>query len=169
MPTQCIRFLLLAGFVCGVAALPISALADTTEQVEQTITIQDSRLGTGPCGFAVQRDIEGTVSVTPGIDDVGNLVIMIAPVDLSGTLGNPANGKSVDLRWIKQNGKAQFAADGSTTAVSMSLTGHFLRGYDSARTDLELALPADSAEVITFEAGAVSNDPWTHICGLLAQ
>jgi hypothetical protein len=160
--------LLVASFACMVADLPGIAFADPAARDEQTLTIQDSRLGTGPCGFAIQRDIEGTVAITPSVDDAGNLMLTIAPVDLWGSLTNPANGKSVDLNWIRQNGKAHFGADGSSTEVALALTGHFFRGYDNARSDLAMALPADTAEMIAFETGARSEDPWTHICGLLA-
>jgi hypothetical protein len=153
--------------MCALAAPPAATLANSVAQ-EQSITIHDSRTGTGPCGFTIQRDVKGTVTVTPSIDDAGNLMLAIEPVDLRGTLVNPANGKSVDLRWIRQNGKAHFVADGETTAVGLALTGHFFRGYDNARADLGMDLPADSAEVLAFETGGRSADPWTHICGLLA-
>jgi hypothetical protein len=168
MVTRRVRSLILGSLVCVLAALPVATLAHSVTQEEQVITIRDSRTGTGPCGFAIQRDIEGTVAVTPSIDDAGNLMLALAPVDLHGTLANPANGKSVDLRWIRQNGKAHFEADGETTAVGLALTGHFVRGYDNARTDLGMDLPADSAEILAFEAGGRAKDPWTHICGLLA-
>ncbi len=168
MFTRRVRFLILTSLVGMLAALPVATLAHSVTPEEQTLTIHDARTGTGPCGFAVQRDVEGTVAVTPSIDDAGNLTLAIEPVDLRGTLVNPANGKSVDLRWITQNGKAGFGADGSTTEVALALTGHFVRGYDAARTDLQMDLPADDAEVLAFEAGVRSTDPWTHICGLLA-
>ena len=168
MVSRRVRSLILGSLVCVLAALPVATLANSVTQEAQTITIRDSRTGTGPCGFAVQRDIEGTVAVTPSVDDEGNLMLALAPVDLHGTLVNPANGKSVDLRWIRQNGKAGFGADGSTTEVALALTGHFFRGYDGARTDLGMDLPADSAEILAFEAGVRAEDPWTHICGLLA-
>ena len=168
MVTRRVRALILGSLVCMLATVPVATQANAVTPEAQTLTIRDSRTGTGPCGFAIQRDIEGTVAVTPSIDEAGNLMLALAPVDLHGTLANPANGKSVDLRWIRQNGKAGFGADGSTTEVALALTGHFVRGYDDARTDLGMDLPADSAEVLAFEAGVRAEDPWTHICGLLA-
>ena len=168
MLTRRVRSLILGSLVCLLAAVPVVTLANPVTQEEQTIAIHDSRTGTGPCGFAIQRDIEGTVAVTPSIDDAGNLMLALAPVDLHGTLANPANGKSVDLRWIKQNGKTHVEADGSTMEVGLALTAHFARGYDDASTALGMDLPADSAEVLAFEAGVRAEDPWTHICGLLA-
>jgi hypothetical protein len=168
MLSRHVRSLILASLVCVLAAVPVATLADPVMQEEQTLTIRDSRSGTGPCGFAVQRDIAGTVAVTPSIDDAGNLMLAIEPVDMHGILANPVNGKTVDLRWIRQNGKARVEADGSTMAVGLALTGYFFRGYDDARIDLAMDLPADNAEVVAFEAGVHSEDPWTHICGLLA-
>jgi hypothetical protein len=168
MVTRRVRSLILGSLVCVLAAVPVATLAHAVTQEEQTITIQDSRTGTGPCGFAIQRDIEGTVAVTPSIDEAGTLMLALAPVDLHGTLANPANGKSVDLRWIRQNGKTHVEADGATMAVGLALTAHFARGYDNASTALGMDLPADNAEVLAFEAGVRAEDPWTHICGLLA-
>lgn len=168
MVSRRVRSLILGSLVCVLAAVPVTTVANPVTQEEQTIAIHDSRTGTGPCGFAIQRDIAGTVAVTPSIDDAGNLMLALAPVDLHGILANPANGKSVDLRWIRQNGKTHVEADGSTMAVGLALTGYFVRGYDDARTDLEMDLPADSAEILAFEAGGRAEDPWTHICGLLA-
>lgn len=162
------RRLLLACLMCVLAAPPLATLAISVPQEGQLLTIEDSRTGTGPCGFAVQRDIEGTVAVTPRIDDAGNLMLAIAPVTLHGTLTNPANGTAVEVRWIRQNGTTHVAADGATMEVGLALTGHFVRGYDDARADLGMDLPADSAELLVFEAGVRSEDPWTHICGLLA-
>jgi hypothetical protein len=168
MFTRRSRTLLLVSLTCVLATLPATTFADPVAQDEQTITIHDSRIGTGPCGFAIQREVKGTVAVTPNIDDAGNLMLAIEPVDLRGIVANPTNGKSVELHWIRQNGKSHFVADGETTVVGFALTGHFFRGYDNARADLEMTLPADNAEVVTFEAGVRSEDPWAHICGLLA-
>jgi hypothetical protein len=147
--------------------MPVATLADSVVPEGQTITIHDSRTGTGPCGFAVEREILGTMIVTPSIDDAGNLMLAFTPADLHGSLVNPANGKSVALRWIKPNGASLFTADSKTTAVGLALTGHFAGGYETSRTGLQMTMPADSAEVLKFEAGVASEDPWTHICGLL--
>src|SRR5687767_12701879 len=104
MVTRRVRSLILGSLACVLAAVPVATLASSVTGEAQTLAIQDSRTGTGPCGFAIQRDIAGTVAVTPSIDAAGTLMLALAPVDLHGTLANPANGKSVDLHWIRQNG-----------------------------------------------------------------
>lgn len=161
------RYLLLAGLVALSAAVPVAAAPE--DAATQTINVEDSRTGTGPCGFAVQRDMWGTIKITPTVDDAGNLVMSVARVSLRGALSNPANGKSVDLRWVDQNGVMGFAVDGSTTSVAIALTGTFLRGYDDiGDTALSMDLPADGVETLTFAVGEPSGDPWAHVCGLLA-
>jgi hypothetical protein len=106
---------------------PITVAAQVAPAT-QTITIHDTRSGDGPCGFLVERTIEGTVAVVPSIDAAGNLVLAIEPVTLHGTLSNPATGKSVDLRWIRPNGVLGFGQDGGTMTVAWLLDGHFFRG-----------------------------------------
>jgi len=126
------------------AAHPI-AVAAAEAPTAQTITIHDARSGDGPCGFVVERTIDGTVALIPSIDAAGNLVLEIEPVTLHGTLTNPATGKSVDLRWVQSNGVTGFGQDSGTMTVTWALDGHFLRGYDRGRTDLTMALPVDGA------------------------
>lgn len=164
------RSLLLAGLMCALTALPVAALADPDGQEPQTLAVDDSRTGDGPCGFAVRQDIEGTIPVTTSLDGTGHLVLVIEAADLQGKLTNPANGKSIELRWVTQNGKAGFNMDGPTTTMAVALTGYFLRGYaDISRGDLPMDLPADGAELAAFEAGAHSADPWAQVCGQLAS
>ena len=145
---------------------PITVAAQVAPAT-QTITIHDARSGDGPCGFLVERTLDGTVAVIPSIDAAGNLVLAIEPVTLHGTLSNPATGKSVDLRWIRPNGVLGFGQDGGTMTVAWLLDGHFFRGKDNGRTDLTMSLPVDGAERVAFEPGQQSSDPWTHVCGLL--
>jgi hypothetical protein len=160
-----------SGFVMTVlgivATMPLASAAEEAPAA-QTIAIHDQRTGDGPCGFAVERAIDGTVQIVPSIDAAGDLVLSIEPVSLSGTLTNPATGKTVDLRWIRSNGVIDFGENGQTTTVALLLDGYFFRGYDSGRTDLTMSLPADGAEQVTFEPGQRATDPWTHVCGLLA-
>ncbi len=161
------RYLLLVGLVALSTAVPVAAAQENA--ATQTINVEDSRTGTGPCGFAVQRDMHGTVKITPTVDDAGNLVMSVDRVSLRGTLSNPANGKSVELRWVDQNGIVGFAVDGSTTSVAIALTGRFLRDYDDmGDAALGMNLPSNGAETLTFAAGEPSRDPWAHVCGLLA-
>jgi hypothetical protein len=152
----------------GIGAILPAAVKAEEAPAAQTIMIRDTRSGDGPCGFAVERTIEGTVALVPSIDAAGDLVLAIEPVNLHGTLTNPATGKSVELRWIQPNGAIDFGRDGKTTTVALLLDGHFFRGYDIGRTDLTMSLPADGAEHVTFEPGKRYSDPWTHVCGLLA-
>ena len=149
------------------ATMPIAVDAEAAS-APQTITIHDERSGDGPCGFLVERTLDGTVALVPSIDATGNLVLAIEPVTLYGTLTNPATGKSVALRWVRSNGVVDFGSDGTTTTVALALDGHFFRGYPGGRTDLTMTLPVDGAERLAFEAGQRSADPWSHVCGLLA-
>lgn len=87
---------------------------------------------------------------------------------LQGSLVNPANGKSVELKWIKQNGKTSFEANGAIPTVYLALDGHFLRDYaDAASSILGMNLPADGAAV-GFQVGEHSENPWAYVCGLLS-
>lgn len=149
------------------AMLPISVAAQDAP-AGQMVTIQDVRAGDGPCGFMVERTIEGTVAIVPSIDAGGNLVLAMEPITLRGMLTNPATGKSVELRWIRPNGVIGFGQDGGTTTVAWLLDGYFFRGYDNGRNDLTMTLPVDGADIVAFEPGQRSSDPWTHVCGLLA-
>lgn len=158
----------LVGIVILLVALPAAAATQESASTPRELAISDSRTGSAPCGFPLRRDIEGVVEVAPSIDDGGNLVLSIDRVALHGSLANPANDKSVDLKWVRQNGAATFQANGTTTTVALALTGSFSRGYDIARTDLEMRLPIDSAEIIDFEPGGHADDPWTHVRGLLS-
>lgn len=162
------RFLFLTSLVCMLGTVPAAAVADRAAQDKQSITVRDSRTGTGPCGFAVRRDIAGTVAVTPSLDDAGNLALAIAPVTLRGSLVNPANGKSVELKWVKQNGKARFEADGSTTAITLALTGHVFPGYDDARIDLSMSLPVEGTASFAFQPDERAEETWVRVCELLA-
>ena len=170
------RPLMLRGsFFIGLLSLLVAPAAHIASAAEspkgedtQIVTVADSRTGDGPCGFAVQRDIAGDVELTPRIDDRGNLVLAVAPINLSGTLTNPATSKSVDINWVRQNGEIRFGTDGKGTTLEIALTGYFFRGYDTARTDLELTLPVDGGYLASFEPGQRSTDPWGHVCALLA-
>lgn len=161
------RYLLLAGLVTLLAAIPVAAAPEGA--TPQKVVVSDSRTGTGPCGFAVQRDLHGEVSITPSIDGAGNLVMKIERISLKGSLTNPANGKSIDLRWVDQNGIVDFTVDGTTTSVAVALTGHFFRHYyDGGEVELSMDLPADGVETLNFTAGESAVDAWTNMCGLLA-
>jgi hypothetical protein len=165
------RYLALAALAALLAAVPAAVLGAATgdEPATQTNALNDSRTGSGPCGFPVRRDIAGTVELTPRIDAAGNLVLAIEHVDLGGRLTNPANGKAIELRWVKQNGATTFRADGVQTSLALALTGYFMRGgEDPTRSDLAMDLPADGAPLIDFEPGAGAEEPWAHVCGLLA-
>jgi len=149
------------------ATFPATAAEEAPSS--QTIAIHDVRSGDGPCDFLVERTIEGTVRLQPSIDSAGNLVLAIEPVTLHGMLSNPATGKSVELHLIQPNGVLGFGHDNGTMMVSMALEGHFFRCYDPGRTSLTMALPADGAERVIYEAGQLAADPWSHVCGLLAR
>ncbi|MGH2557581.1 MAG: hypothetical protein ACRDJH_00845 [Thermomicrobiales bacterium] len=141
--------LLLGAAVLSLAGLSGVAADDHAATTPvQTIEVNDTRIGDGPCGFPVQRDITGSVEVVPAIDERGNLVLTIDPVTLHGSLTNPANG--------------------SSTSVALALTGRLFRGYDVAPSGLALDLPADGAKRIAFEPGGWSSDPWARVCGLLS-
>ncbi len=146
-----------------------TATATDAEPLEpQTIHITDTGTGDGPCGFEIQHDLDGEFKVTPVIDDSGALVLSIQPLSLHGTLTNPANGASVELKWVCQNGMVSFDFNGSSTDVSLPLIGHLMRGYDTADSKVEMNLPANGVEPLTFEPGQHSPDPWAHVCGLLS-
>ena len=149
------------------ATMPIAVDAEAAS-APQTITIHDERAGDGPCGFLVERTLDGTVALVPSIDATGNLVLAIEPITLYGTLINPATGKSVALDWVRSNGVVDFGYDGTTATVALALDGHFFRGRDGERTDLTMTLPLNGAERLAFEPGQRSADPWSHVCGLLA-
>jgi len=149
------------------ATIPIAVEAEDAS-APQTITIHDERAGDGPCGFLVERTLDGTVALVPSIDATGNLVLAIEPATLHGTLTNPATGKTVALRWVRSNGVVDFGYDGTTATVALALDGHFFRGRDGERTDLTMTLPLNGAERLAFEPGQRSADPWSHVCGLLA-
>jgi hypothetical protein len=162
-------YVLLGAVLVSLAGLTGVAADDhTNTTTAQTIEVADSRTGDGPCGFPVQRDIAGSVEVVPTIDASGNLVLTVDPVSLHGSLTNPANGKSVELKWVEQNSDAVLAANGTDATVSLALTGRIFRGYDVAPSAVALNLPADGAELVEFEPGGRSQDAWAHVCGLLA-
>jgi hypothetical protein len=167
---MCIHHLLRVLIVLLLSSLIPAPLAAADQTFDtQEIAISDSRTGAGPCGFKVQRNLEGTVSVTPGIDDEGHLVLMINEVQMVGTLTNPSNGKSTDIRWVHQNDYVSIVADGTTTEVVLGLDGTLSRGYDSGRSSLQMGLPLDGADLVEFAAGERADDPWSHVCGLLAD
>lgn len=158
--------LLILGLLSLPSAWPAQAASPATPP--QTISIHDTRSGDSPCGFSVERTIEGAVELAPSLDADGNLVLTIAPVSLHGTLTNPANDKAVELNWVQPTGSVSFRDDGQHTIVTWLLNGYFFRGYDDARTDLSMTLPADGAERASFAPGVRSPDPWTHVCAMLA-
>ncbi len=165
-----ITLLFRALFIAFVSALVAPALVGAAEEVEdkQVVTIEDTRAGTGPCGFAVQRELEGAITITPRIDDTGQLVLTISKVDMYGILTNPENGKSVEIRWVQQNGGIGFVTNGASIDVLLGIDGTLFRGYDTASSELTLDLPADGAEFVEFTPGDRHEDPWAHVCGLLA-
>lgn len=166
-----IGLLLRVIFVTFVSALvPPALVGAAAEDVsdKQVVTIEDTRTGTGPCGFAVQRDLEGTITVTPRIDDSGQLVLTLSEVDMYGTLTNPENGKSVDIRWVQQTGGIGFVSNGASVDVLLGIDGTLFRGYDTASSELTLDLPADGVELTEFTPGDRHENPWAHACGLLA-
>lgn len=129
----------------------------------QTIHITDRRTGDGPCGFEIPRDLEDLLEVTPVIEDSGTLVLSIQPVILHGTPTNPANGTTVELTRVRQNGMLNFDISGSSTDVSPSLIGHVMRDYDAADAKLDMNLPANGIEALDFAPGQHSQDPWPHV------
>lgn len=50
----------------------------------------------------------------------------------------------------------------------MGLEGMLFRGYDSARAEVAMDLPADDGSLVSFTPGERTDDPWAHVCGLLA-
>jgi hypothetical protein len=134
----------------------------------QRVAVTDSRTGDAPCGFAVQRDLAGSVHITPTIDDAGNLVLAIDEINLQGTLTNPANGASVTIMWVHQNGALSVVADGHGTDLLLGLEGMLFRGYDTARAELAMSLPGDGGSLVSFSPDDHADDPWAHVCGLLA-
>lgn len=147
--------------------VPVTAAAEQPFDAQE-ITITDTRSGSGPCGFAVQRDLEGTIQVAPRIDEAGQLVLTVGKVDLRGRLTNPANGKTVDIRWVQHNSDIGFVANGATIDVMLGLDGRLFRGYDAGHSTLAMDLPSDGAELLVFTPGTRHEDPWAHVCGLLA-
>ncbi|MDP9358258.1 MAG: hypothetical protein M3Q71_11555 [Chloroflexota bacterium] len=166
MPVPRARSLLLVGLAALLAALPAAAAPQAPKA--QNLTVADSRTGTGPCGFAVQRDINGTVAVTPSLDDAGILMLVIDRVDLRGRFVNPANGKSVALTQVKRNGKVSLGADGATTAVALALTGHVFPGYEDARIELALGQSVAGAADFAFAPDEHAEETWGRVCELLS-
>ena len=161
--------LFIIAFVCSlIAGSFVRATAQEVPAAIQTFVISDSRTGTAPCGFPVQRDLEGTVSISTRIDDAGNLVLSVEDIDLGGTISNPANGTSVEVKWVGQNGKLSIGTDGVATDILIGLEGTLFRGYDTARSQLAMDLPVDGGPLVSFSAGTRADDPWAHICGLLS-
>lgn len=165
MPVPRARSLLLVGLVALLTALPAAAAPQAPKA--QTLTVTDSRTGTSPCGFAVQRDIDGTVAVTASLDDAGILMLTIDRVDLRGHFVNPANGKSVALTQVKRSGKVSFGADGASTAVALALTGRVFPGYEDARIDLALGQPVADATGFAFAPEEHAEETWGRVCELL--
>ena len=161
------RLFVLAGLAALMTALPAAAAPDGS--AAQTVAVDDSRTGTGPCGFTVQRDLHGTVEISPSVDAAGNLVMAIDRVNLRGELTNLANGKTVDLWLMDQSVTVGLAGNGSPSSIELPLTGRYLRKYDDPGNGLlTMDMPADGASLLPFVAGKPASDPWTHVCGLLA-
>jgi hypothetical protein len=175
MRTPPVRFLLLVALAAGLAGLwAATAAADHVRPVRdpaaQTLAIHDTRTGTGPCGFAVRRDLAGSVSVIPRVDAAGNLVLAVEAASLRGTLTNPATGRTLDLGRVAQSGAAGFASTGGGETLTLALAGEIARAAgDGARTGLAMELPGDGAGRVAYVAGARADDPWSHACGLLAD
>lgn len=164
-----LRRVLVVFLVGTMLTVPVAGAADQATD-SQEITISDTRTGTGPCGFKIQRDLEGKVSVSPRIDDAGNLVMSINDVELVGTLSNPANGKSMDIRWVHQNSYVSIVADGTTTEVLLGLDGSLFREYmDDGQSGLPMGLPLDGADLVAFTAGEHSDDAWAQVCSSLSD
>lgn len=122
-----------------------SALAPEHVDDATVIQVQHSQSGDGPCGFSIQRDLEGTVRVTPSLDGQGNLVLMIDDVQLSGTLTNLENNRVVEIRWVRQDGLVGSQFNGSATTIMLQLVGSVNRGYDPADSTITMDLPLDGA------------------------
>ncbi len=162
--TFLLSILLLSGLFLAVPNW--AATAQTTESI--VIPVKDSRSGDGPCGFTIHRDLEGSVSITPSLDDDGNLVLTVEDVDLHGVLSNPDNGQSVEIQWVQQNGSFGFDSNGSSTNIHLQLTGTVNRGYDTADSELALHLPLDGAETTTFVPEGRNIETWAHVCATLS-
>ena len=158
-------------FALGAGPAMGSAAQDTTEELTEPVAvpIQHSQSGTGPCGFTIQRDLEGTVSVTPSMDDEGNLVLKIENVQLRGTLTNPENDRVVEIRWTRQGGTVGFEYGEGSANVVLGLKGSLNRGYDSGNTELSLDLPSDLAETIPFVPQGNNREAWAHVCAFLSE
>ena len=158
-------------FALGAGPTPGSAAQDSTEELTEpaVIPLQHSQSGTGPCGFTIQRDLEGTVSVTPSMDDEGNLVLKIEDVQLHGTITNPANDRVVEIRWARQHGTVGFDYGEGSANVVLGLRGSLNRGYDSGNTELTLDLPSDLAETIPFVPQGNNREAWSHVCAFLSD
>lgn len=151
----------------GAIVTPVSATQDPTEPT--VIPVQHSQSGTGPCGFTIEREVEGTLSVTPSLDGEGNLVLMIEDVELHGTITNPANDRVVEIRWVRQQGSVGFEYHGSSSSVLLQLVGSVDRGYDTANAELTMDLPSDVAETIPFVPQGPNREAWAHVCGFLSE
>ncbi|HEV2121875.1 MAG TPA: hypothetical protein VGW38_03750 [Chloroflexota bacterium] len=151
----------------GAIITPVSAAQDAAEPT--VIPVQHSQSGTGPCGFTIQRDLEGTVSVTPTLDGQGNLVLMIEDVDLTGTITNPENSRVVEIQWVRQGGMVGFQFEGGTSNVLLELVGTLNRGYDTADTELTMDLPSDVAETIPFVPQERNEEAWAEVCSFLSE
>jgi hypothetical protein len=154
-------------FASTLFTVPVVAAADEPAAT-QVITVTDTRSGDGPCGFQVQRDLNGTVSLVTGVDAFGNLIITVEAVTMTGSLTNPENDQSVDIRWIHRNGDVSFAANGTSVDLMIGLSADYNRGYETADSRLAMELPQDGAEVVVFTSGEPAADPWANVCGLLA-
>lgn len=161
--TRALLFLLL----CSILSVPLLMSAQEGSS-GQEISITDSRSGASPCGFVVQRELEGTLTVESSLDTDGRLVLAITGVDVTGTLTNPANGQSVAIILVRHNGEVGISERGHAIEVTMGLSGWFHRGYDTADAQLALSLPADDADVLDVIAGERYEDPWAQVCSLLA-
>lgn len=149
------------------ASTDASALGPEHIDEATVIQVQHSQSGDGPCGFSIQRDLEGTVRVTPSLDDQGNLVLMIDDVQLSGTLTNLENNQVVEIRWVRQDGSVGSEFNGSATTIMLQLVGSVNRGYDSADSTITMDLPLDGAETISFVTDGQNAKAWAHVCALL--
>jgi hypothetical protein len=163
-----ITLLSLVALIAGLLVTALPAMAEPADPATQQLSIEDIRTGSAPCGFPIRRDVRGTVEIASKIDEAGNLAISIVEVNLGGALVNPATGKAVELKWVRENGHVSLEEDGAGVTLALSLTGDFLRGYDIGSTDLPMHLPADGAPLVNGKPGQRSTDPWTHVCGLLA-
>ena len=162
------RILFLAVFVLagGLLAWSPSAASDGGSG-STVIPVHDSRSGDGPCGFSIRRDLRGTVTVTPSLDQRGNLVLTVDGVDLRGTIANPETGQSVEILWVHQNGTVAFVSNGSAASMLLQLTGTLNRGYDTADGALTMDLPRDGAGTVAFVPGEHQAQAWAQVCAML--